>query len=295
MTALRSSPSHSFLPRTIALLGLILLVSCSPPVERPTGPARDYEDAKDMFKRGRFDRALEFTDGLAAASPPTKFTERARVLRVVIYHGYVKAYKELAEAYTQGVDNTKNPHFKGAFGQQRHDNLQYGARSALGLGEAAHQLTEGGFLPKDLTLEAPFPATEGPLQIPELARVSEGGWIEPEQQESVAADAVRKGIDQALAEIVGGDRSKARSMLAAGAVKLDGVDFALYLGKAVLEGASLYDRKHMRDTQKLRTLANEADEAAKAAMVLLKDNPNKNKEKAVKKLQSDVKIALKNL
>jgi hypothetical protein len=46
---------------------------------------------------------------------------------------------------------------------------------------------------------------------------------------------------------------------------------------------------------KLRTLCGEADEAAKAALALLKESPDKDKEKAAKKLQDDVKTALKNL
>ncbi len=89
------SPLRFHLVVLLAILALSL--SCSAPVPRPTGPAADYQDAKDMFKRNRFDRALEFSDGLANASPVTKFTERARVLRVVIFTGQVKSYKELVE------------------------------------------------------------------------------------------------------------------------------------------------------------------------------------------------------
>jgi len=277
------------------LMGLMLMAACSAPVPRPTGPAREYEDAKDMFKRGRFDRVLEFTDGPATASPPNAFTERARVLRVAVYSGEVKAYKELADAYRKGADNTKNSRFKAEYERLRHDYLQYGSRLALGLGEVAHQLTEGATIFKELTLEAPYPTVEGPLVVTQLGRVIEGGWIEPEDQEAAALDAQRKGVDDALAEMVGGDRSKARNALAAGPVKLDGVDFALFLGKQLLEGASLFDRKHMRDSLKLRTLCGEADEAARAALALLKENPNRDKEKAVKKLQDQIKTALRML
>ena len=74
----------------VLLACLALTLSCSAPVPRPVGPAADYQDAKDMVKRNRFDRALEFTDGLASATPATKFTERAQVLRVVIFAGEVK-------------------------------------------------------------------------------------------------------------------------------------------------------------------------------------------------------------
>lgn len=271
------------------------MVSCSAPVQRPVGAAADYEDAKDMFKRGRFDRALDFSDGLAKSSPPTPFTDRARVLRVIIFSGRIKAYKELADAYGKGVDNTKNSHFKAAYGQQRHDCLQYGATNALGLGEVAHQFTQGGALPRELTLEAPYPAVEGPVEIRELIRVREGGWIETEQQETAAADAVRKGIDEALAEAVNGDRAKARAALTPGPAKIDGVDFALYVGNQLLEGASFFDRKHIHDSQKLRLLTGQADEVAKASLALLKDNPNQDKQKEVQKLQGQIKTMARNL
>ena len=54
----------------LALAGIVLILSCEPPVKQPVGPARDYADAKDLFKKGNFDRTLDFTDGLASASPP---------------------------------------------------------------------------------------------------------------------------------------------------------------------------------------------------------------------------------
>lgn len=289
-------PSHRQLTRVIfsVALMLALLVSCEPPQPRPTGAARTYEDAKDMFRKGRFDRALEFTDELATASPPNAFTERARLLRVVVFSGQVKGHKELAEAYTKGVETTQNPRFKAEYGRLRHDSLQYGSKLALGLGEVANQLTQFGTLPKELTLEAPYPTTEGPMVLTQLNRVVDGGWIEPEEQEAVQLDAQRKGINDALAEVLGGDRSKARAVLTGGPVKLDGADFAFYLARQLLAGASLFDRKHMRDSQKLKLLCNEADEATKAALALLKDNPNKQKEKEAKKLQDQIKTALKN-
>ena len=137
------SPSSSSLRfyRTFSafMLGLALLVGCSPPVQRPTGAARDFEDAKDMFKRGRLDRATDFTNGPASAMPPNAFTERARVLRVVIFSGQVKAYKELVDAYQKGVQNTKNPRFKADYERLIHDYLQYGSRLALALGESERE------------------------------------------------------------------------------------------------------------------------------------------------------------
>jgi len=259
------------------------------------GPAGDYQDAKDMFKRNRFDRALEFTDGLATASPPTKFTERARVLRVVVYAGQLNSAKALADAYEKGAEETKNSHFKAEYERVRHDDLQYAAKASLGLAETAHQLTADGAFPKETTLEAPFPNTEGPLEVKDLQRVKEGGWIEPDQQDSAAIDSINKEMDDALGAAVSGDRAKARTALASGSTKLDGVDFSVFLGNELVVGASVFDRKHIRDSAKLKTVCEQADEVTKAALALLKDNPDKDKEKDVKKIQDRCKTMVKNL
>ncbi len=280
----------------IALAGF-LFVSCSPPVERPTGSAGALDDAKDMFKRGRFDRALDFTDSLATATPPGAYTERARVLRAVIYTGELKSLKELAEAYGEGADKTKNKQFKADYQRLANDNLQAAAKAALNLAETAHQLVSDGQIAKELTLEASYPTTEGPTDVKELATVKSGAWLEPEganSQESAAIDSLRKGIDDALAGAVAGDRPKAVSALASGSTKVDGADFAIFLAKGLTDGATIFDKKHRRDSQKLKTLCDEGDETLKAAAAQLKDKPDKDKEKAVKDLQDKIKKIRKN-
>jgi hypothetical protein len=288
-------PSTAYIRRLIVpgLLSLILIASCSAPVPPPKGVAYEFDAAKDMFKKGQYNRALEFADGASTATPPNEFTERSRVLQVVIYSGLVNGYTELVDAYGEGTEKTKNPQFQGEFSRLRHDYLQYGSRAALGLGEVAQRITEGDTVSKEYTLEAPYPSAEGPVEVEQLKHVMEGAWIEPEDQEAAATDAQRKGIDDALAGLFGGDRAKARAAMEAGPVKIDGADFAIYLGGQVLHGAKLFDLKHMRDLQKMRVLCNVADQAAKAALALLKENPNKDKEKAAKKLQQDIQAVAK--
>ena len=277
------------------MASLALIIGCSPPTPRATGNARAYEDAKDMFKKGRFDRALDFTGGLANSSPPNEFTERARVLQAVILSGLVNAYQNLTDAYQKGSEKTPNAHLKGEYNRLRHDNLEYWSRTGLGLGEVALQLTRGGAISKELVLEAPYPSTEGPLVITQLNRVIEGASIPPEDEEAAARDAQSKGIDDALAEVVQGDRSKARSELTGGPVKLDSVDFALFLAKHLLDGANAYDRKHMHEPTKFLALYGESQKAVTAALALLKDSPNADKQKAAKKLQDQLKAAMKNM
>jgi hypothetical protein len=295
MNLINHSPLHFHRVLVVLLISLALTLSCSPPVQRPTGPAADYQDAKDMFKRGRFDRALEFTDGLASASPATKYTERAQVLRVVIYTGQIESYKELVDAYTKGADATTNAHFKAEYVRQHHDNMQEGMRAALGLAETAHQLLQGGKVSKELILETPYPSVEGPLEVADLAQVRMGGWIEPDHQDSAAVDSLNKGVEDALAEAVSGDRSKARSALASGSTQISGLDFTLFLLNQLLEGASLFDRKHGDDPVKLRAICNEGSEAVKAAEDLLKEAPDKDKEKQLKKLEDQITTTLKRI
>jgi hypothetical protein len=271
----------------------MLFLACSPPTPRPTGDAAVYQNAEDMFKKGRFDRTLEFTEGLAQQKPPKEFTQRAQVLRLATLGGLMQGYKDLAEGYDKGSEATKNPHFQVEYKRMRNDALHAGGQAALALGEAAHSLTEGGQIAKELILEAPYPTSEGPLEVAELLKVRTGAWIEPEQQEAALKAAQLKGIDDVLGAVVGGDRSKARNAMNAGPVKIEGADFAIFLGQQLVDAAGFFDRKHLGDYQKLKLLCGVADDSATAALALLKEKPDKDKEKAAKKIQDQVKATLK--
>jgi hypothetical protein len=277
------------------IVTLIFLPSCSQPVQKPAGPAAVYAEATKYFADGKLDKAVDHTEDLAKASPPNEYTDRARVLRVVIFSGEMKAYRELLDAYIKGIDKTKNSNAKSMFGAQRMDNLQHGSQTALYLAQAAHNLTEGGTLPKDLMLDAPYPNSEGPTQIPLLDRVVEGGILSPDEMASAALDAQRKGIDDVLGEALGGDRAGARNTLKGGPAKLDTYKFSIFLAKQLWSSAGIFDRKHLHEPEKYRTLCGEADEAAKIALATLKDSPDKDRTKQVKKIQDDIKAGLKNI
>lgn len=278
---------------SLCALLIVALLGCTAPQPRLTGVAYEYDSAKDMLKKAKFDKALEFSEAPAKASPPNEFTTRAQVFQVTVYSGLIRGYGELADAYRKGSDTTRNPGFKAAFERQRNDALQYGTRLALSFAELSHQMTEAKSLEKECTLDAPYPSQEAPLTLPQLARVMDGGWIDPDEQETVGKEALLKGINDALAGMVGGDRSKARTALASGSVKIDGADFGLYMGKELLYSASLFDRKHTRDSTKLKLICGEADEVGQIVAAMLKEKPNKDREKALKKLQDDIKTALR--
>lgn len=269
------------------------MASCGPTVQRPAGPAGDYSDATDLFAKGNLKRCIEFSESLATSTPPTAYTDRARVLRVVIFSGQVKAFKELSEAYSKGWEKSKVPSARTDFGFQRQNNLEYGGEAALNLQLAASQLTKGGDLPKGLTLEAPYPTAEGPTVLTQLSRVVEGGGIDSGAQDALAVDALRKGIDDTLGEIVGGGRAAARNGMKAGPVKLDNYKFAIFLAQQLEIAAGMFDKKHSYDPEKLKTLCGTATDVTKVALTTLKDKPDKDKEKEVKKLQDEIKATLK--
>jgi hypothetical protein len=278
----------------MALLALAL-VSCSggPPQPRLTGVAYEYDSAKDMLKKGKFDKAIEFSEAPATSVPPNEFTIRAQAFQVAVYSGLIRGYGEVADAYRKGSETTRNAGFKAAFERQKNDAQQYGSRLGLALAQLAHHMTEAKSLEKEYTLDAPYPSQEAPLTLPELARVMDGGWIDPDEQVKVGNDALLKGINDSLAAMVGGDRSKARAALGAGPVKIDGADFGLYLGRELHYAATLFDRKHLRDSAKLKLVCGEADEVVQIVAAKLKETPNKDREKALKKLQDDIKNTLR--
>lgn len=291
-------PSFRFFPRILRIFGLMViagfvLVSCQPAANKPAVQVNAYDRARDAFKGGQLDHALDLTYKLATAMPPEDGTDRARVLRAVIFTGEIKSTMELAEAYSKGVDKAKNPRFQSEYRRLQQASRESAGKATLNLAETAHQIAPDGIIAKDQTLDAGYPTTEGPTEVKDLARVEDGGWIEPDQQESAAADSLRKGIDDALADAVSGDRAKARTALANGQVKLEGAMCALFLAKELAAGAVVFDRHHSRDPQKLITICDEGEECLKAAQTLLKDTPNKEQAAEVKKLQDKFKTIRK--
>jgi hypothetical protein len=280
------SPSQRFL--ITLLLGMLLTVSCEAP-KAPAGPASQYADAQDAFKRGDYDRVLDITDEMAGVSASSAYAERARVLRSIIYSARIRSSLQLADAYAAGEKSTRNSRFKTRFEELRQDAATIAARTALDLGQTVHDLLKAGTQPQEFTLEASYPDVEGPAEIPQLERVKQGAWIEPDEQDAAALAARRKAVDDVLADALGGGRDKARAALAAGSAKIPGLDFTLFLTRQLLYGARALDRKHYNDFQKFKLIADEAEETAGKARDYLKAQPDKTKEKELKKLLDQIK------
>ena len=291
-------PSSRAFLQNLCMLGLlfvagVVLVSCGPSSNTADqGPP--YERAKNAFKSGKLTRALDLTETLAATTPPADATERAQVLRAVIFAGQLKSSLELSDAYAKGADKSKDSaDHEVAYRRLQNDNLEIAEKAAMGLAQTSLQIAPGGVIAKELTLEASFPTTEGPTEIKDMAALEKGEWLEPAKIDSMAVDALNKGIDDALAEAVGGDRAKAQQALAGGSTKLDGAAFAIFLAKGLTDGAVVFDLHHGVNAQRLNIMCDQGEASLKAALALLKDTPNKDEDKEIKKLQDKFKTLRK--
>ncbi len=258
-----------------------------------------FNRANAAFQNGQWDQALELTERLAnAPTAPgrehTHFRVRSRSLRAVIYAGQLEGRWELAEAYDAGARKGTNPQSKELYEHGQSENLEAAGRAVLGLAYTAHQFTAGGVIGKRVPLDTVYPSVTGPADWAGLARIREGNNLESQQQEGMMEDSLRKGMDDALAEIVSGDRAKARKVLGKGPIYIDGVHLALFLAAHLADGAAVFNRQHEHDPAKLQKVCEQGKETLKAAQNLLKAKPDEQKEKQVQDLQDRFNTILKN-
>jgi hypothetical protein len=287
----RDDPSESASPRLWipTLLLTLFLAACTSSVSPPKGPGVDYQQAQVMFKQGNLDRALTLTDALVEGNADSPDALEARVLRTVIYSGRIDAYREMADTYKKGGEVATKSQAVASYNRRRSNAMQYGTEAALNLGEIVMQLTAKPDFPKEFTLDAPWPSAEGPQVIDAFARIRRGAWVPEDAQESAGLDAQHKAIADVLGEVVGGDRSKARTAMEAGPVKLNGLDFALFLEKQMVEGLELFGPKYLASPGQLKTLCDVANRLGPRIEAMLKENPDKAKETEFKKFQKQVK------
>ncbi|HVB28438.1 MAG TPA: hypothetical protein VNG91_01385 [Terriglobia bacterium] len=289
----RVDPSVSSSSRlwVLAVSLMLFLTACSSSVSPPKMPGVDYQQAKLMFQQGNLDRALSLTDPVASGSQGNSDTLNARVLRAVIFSGRIRAYKEVADACKKGSQTVANPRFRTSYDRRRSNALQYGSNAALNLGEVVMALASD--FPKEVTLDAPWPSAEGPEVVAALTKIRQGGWVPEDEQDTAVLDAQHQAIDDVLAELFGGDRNKARMAMSAGPAKIDGLDFALFLEKQMVDGLDFFGPKYLGSPGQLKTLCGVAERLIPTIATLLKAKPDKAKDAEFKKLQKQIKDAEK--
>ena len=287
----KDDSSDSASPRLWILSVLLtsFLMACSSSVSPPTGPGYDYEQAKLMFKQGNLDRVLSLTDSMASRGSTSAEALKARVLRAVIFSSRIDAYKDLADTYEKGSQIATKAQSVTSYNRHRSNDMQYGSESALNLGEIILEFTSTPEFPKEVTLDAPWPSVEGPQDVENLSRIRRGVWVPEDAQETAGIDAQHKALDDVLADLAGGDRSKAKTAMQAGSIKIDGLDFALFLEKQMVDGLTLFGPKYLASPGQLKTLCDVANRLGPPIEAMLKEKPDKAKEAQFKKLQNQIK------
>ena len=285
-----SGPSRLWIP---TLLLTLFLAACSSSVAPPKGSGVDYQQARMMFKQWNLDRVLSLTDAMASGNAKNPDTLNARVLRAVIFSGRIDAYRDLADVYKKGSQAASKAQSVTSYNRRQSNAMQYGSEAALNLGEVAMEFTSMPEFPKELTLNAPWPSVQAPQVIDSLGRIRRGIWVPEDVQDNAGVEVQRKAIADVLAEVVGGDRNKAQTAMEAGPVKLDGLDFALFLEKQMVEGLELFGPKYLANPGQLKTLCGVAERLYPPIEAMLKEKPDKAKEAEFKKLQKQIKDAEK--
>ncbi len=276
-------------------LAIVASVACSSG-NQPTGPAGVYAKAKANFARSGTagtDKDIDDLASLANADPTNDYTTRARVLRLVIFSGQVRGYRTLSDAYGKAAETAKPAALKSRYAALQRDANQRGAELSLRLGEVAMQLTKGGTVPKDLVLDAPYPNIDVPPTIQALDTARTGVEIGREDQAQAESIAIQTGVVDSLAAMLHVDRAKAQSEMSAGPVQIDPTEFRLFVADQIMTGAVFYDGKHLLDPEHYKVLLGVAQDTLQPVQATLKQSPDPDCAKRVKKLQDEIKSGLK--
>ena len=274
------------------LFGLLLVItmSCTPPVERPKGWGKVYEDGKELFARSDFRRALGFVRDVAMSEPSHDYTARGLVLSIILSSGSAQGYQELAEAYQAGTDKLEDPKHRSEYRRLRQDSYQYARTHALQLAEVARRLVEFQDKEemKDLIVECPYPSAEASSANQPLEHAKEGSWIPPEERRKAQLIAIRMQIRRSLAAALGVEAAETSDALRAGTAKVSNIAFNLYLAKELLVGTKIFSTQGLDEGRNLVIMCEQANESVKQALKILGAAPNQGYEKTARDLQKKI-------
>ena len=282
-----------------AILGSVLVIlvlgSCSPPVERLTGLAKVNDDAKIMFGRSSFDRSLELAIELAKANPPTEFTERGQMASAILMSGLAQGYKELAEGYRDGIKKLRGSSERPEYSRRRYDYYQYAKTHGLQLAELSTRFLQAQKESevKNLTVELPYPAIEPPVSNQELAKVLAGMHLEDSEHAEAELKAIRICMRRSLTGALGIDEGNLSVALKQGSAKVSNVVFCLFLARQLVGITEIFGPKGTRENRIRIAVCDRADAVTQKVLDMLKQKPDKGLKKVAIGIEKDIKIARK--
>lgn len=275
--------------QSILLIGVLVSLSGCSGTKAPAqgSPEWLWAAARDAYKIGDIDKTKEHLEKieLRGSNP---YIQRARAWRMVMDAGLGNAHLELAQAHEEGSKNAKVQ--KTAFLRQRNTHLAEARRHALHLVTAYDALVKEP-LTQPIVLEFPFPQGTA-QQVTEMDRVYKGLPVSEDQRITMNTKVVNRGAVRAVSAVLttADDQAGAQNALKEGRAEVPAARFLAATAAALDKAGSIFDRKYLDDSEKLRLFRARALDACKRSLELKPDAPV---EAEVKKLQADLDKALK--
>jgi len=281
-----------FLSLSISFLVLQTL-SCGGPPKVARGSAEyQYIETKKAISEAKFEKAISLTGEILNRSVSTEYTDKARILRIILLSGLSRGYGKMAEAHLSGFE--KSIKKAGALRSAAFDYYRKQKSVSLGFFEACDFFLKNYSEKTPYVLDVEFPSQDLTPNR-RLDEVRSGTLLEPEQLKAAEEDELRNGVITSLTGFLGagGDRAKAKKLLEDGPKTLDHSEFMVMLGRTLLDDQKVFGRGVLNEIQNYRQFYDKSAECSDLALKLLKDNPNQEIQSQADQLKTDLEILKK--
>ena len=243
-------------------MAALLAAGCASGPQAPEKgtPAFYWSAARENFSKSDWLKTADNLGSLTKSS--NEYSKRAIAWNLALTAGMASGYAELADAFEIGGRvNKANP---GPFRRQMNDYRTMASRMALSLAEQVGRIDKdlaGGTIPLDF----PFP-TGTVAPSPVIGKVQTG--ILPAAGETEAAEkkTLEKNILEAVSAAAGAaDSAKAREMMKPGAIEAPAAAYRMAIAKALVTAAGQYASTKLDQPDKLKALAEMAQNLMKGA------------------------------
>ncbi|MDD5543649.1 MAG: hypothetical protein PHX83_10795 [Acidobacteriia bacterium] len=270
------------LKRSLALVLIVMLsllvLSCSLKSNEPNPatPEGRFELAKKEFAAGRFEKAAGYAAKILKDTPNHELAASAALLEMTVYAGLAEGYREVAKTYIDGRNFTRDVRVKNEFRNRAFDVYKSEKAYALTFFESFEAFAKKMDKGKALTFQVNYPQAEaGPRLAYE--KVAKGILISDEEHFKDQEETLRNGVWMALTSFVGagGDRAKAKTLLAAGNVTVTPGEFLLAVAQFYHRQEPLFDRMALNEAQNFKAFCEHTNDTVVQSIEALKAGGDK--------------------
>jgi hypothetical protein len=246
-----------------------LLLACGGPIV-PHSPEAVYALAQEQIANANYSPAVDTLNRVVRESPGGEPARRAHVLRLALLAGMARGFEEIAESYLAGhMQAGAAPHAA----QMRAVAMDYFGRArgrSISLVESLEALVQepptGTFRVDSLRLSD----RRAPEDL--LARVRQGGWVEPDRLQQTEKDMVGRQLTQVLAALGGAGN------------EVEPAAFFLAMGEEMVQLSRIYRPEALGDRRMFRLFHERAATTASQAARLARTRGDQRVERESERL-----------